>query len=137
MKREEGWSDKLDSLKFISDVHLRIKEDIKADFIFAKLGEADKDGIINMTVNAYSSKRLMYIYASKIKNANDQETIKKIGDAIFDNFMTKVYMIVTLNRNIDGNYIIDVLSNAGRETEEIAPEGAVAKGKELLKNEEK
>ena len=134
-ERETGFSDKLDLLKFVGDIHTRIKKDITADFIFAKLNDTDKEGVINMTVNAFSSKRLMYIYASKSED-DEAKILKEIGNSIFDNFMTKIYMTIILNRNVDGNYIIDVLSGYGNLAEEINVDAEKSKAKKLLENEE-
>ena len=117
-ERETGFSDKLDLLKFVGDIHTRIKE-----------------GVINMTVNAFSSKRLMYIYASKSED-DEAKILKEIGNSIFDNFMTKIYMTIILNRNVDGNYIIDVLSGYGNLAEEINVDAEKSKAKKLLENEE-
>ena len=51
--KEEHFNDKLDILKHISDIKLQLKDDIKSDFVLAKLTEKDKEFIIEMTGNAY------------------------------------------------------------------------------------
>ena len=44
--KEEHFNDKLDILKHISDIKLQLKDDIKSDFVLAKLTEKDKEFII-------------------------------------------------------------------------------------------
>ena len=122
--RQEQFSDRLDILKHVSDIKVRIKDDITNDFVLAKLGEKDKEFIIEMTGNAYFSKKLVdtikdkgetWVYENgeykrQKLSEDDKEKVKKIAKAIFDSYMVKIYMTVILNRNVDKNYLINVLS---------------------------
>ena len=92
----------------------------------ARLGDKDKEAIIEMTGNAYFSKRLLDVLAEKSYKWNwnerenkyikvkidkaEKQTIKKMARALFDSYMIKIYMTVVLNRNVDKNYLINVLS---------------------------
>lgn len=125
-EEQENFNDRLDILKHISDIKLKLKEDITNDFVLAKLGDKDKEAIIEMTGNAYFSKRLLDVLAEKsyewkwsekeskylkVKIEKEQkQTIKKMARALFDSYMIKIYMTVVLNRNVDKNYLINVLS---------------------------
>jgi len=125
-EEQENFNDRLDILRHVSDIKLKIKEDITNDFVLAKLGEKDKEAIIEMTGNAYFSKKLMDVLSEKScewkweakeekykrirLNDKERKTIKKMGIALFDSYMIKIYMTVVLNRNVDKNYLINVLS---------------------------
>lgn len=129
----EQFSDRLDILRHVSDIKLRLKDDITNDFVLAKLGEKDKEFIIEMTGNAYFSKKLLDILEDKaeewvwdkdryVKRALSDEKkkkIKKISKAVFDSYMIKIYMTVILNRNVDKNYLINVLSGYADKEEEM------------------
>ena len=54
-----NFNDRLDILKHVSEIKLRLKNDITNDFVLAKLEDKDKEAIIEMTGNAYFSKRLL------------------------------------------------------------------------------
>ena len=99
---EASIDNKLELLRYVSNVQSRIKEDISSDFILAKLGDKDKNGIIEMTSNAYFVKKIMqllakkhtkYEYDSKTKtwkkiflSEKEKEAIEKIANATFDSF---------------------------------------------------
>jgi hypothetical protein len=154
-ENEEEFKGRLDIMKFVADVKLRLKRDITADFILAKLEKKDKEAIIEMTSNAYFSKKLMFILATRshfwewnekrmeyTKRRMTKEKTKyilKIGDAIFDSYMTRIYMTVLLNRNVDKNYMINVLagynSESDKEVEQMTEDISKKAGK-LLENEE-
>ena len=131
--KQGNFSDKLDIMKFVAEIKLRLRKDISADFVLARLSAKDKEAIIEMTTNAYFSKRLLTILALRAKrwkwnskekkyeqgNIDNEEKnyILKIADAVFDSYMTRIYMTVILNRNVDGNYLVNVL--AGYKDEEM------------------
>ena len=147
--KEEHFNDKLDILKHISDIKLQLKDDIKSDFVLAKLTEKDKEFIIEMTGNAYFAKRLIMVMHQRATeyrwdkgserfileklNDKDKDYIKDIADSIFNSYMNKIYMTVILNRNVDKNYLINILSGYGDsdEGEEIAEPDE--KGMSMLK----
>jgi len=125
-EEEEHFNDRLDILRHVSDIKLRLKEDITNDFVLARLGDKDKEFIIEMTGNAYFAKKLLDIMKDKgeewrwnekegiyerfMIKKDEADKIKKIAKAVFDSYMIKIYMIVVLNRNVDKNYLINVLS---------------------------
>lgn len=149
----ENFSDKLDIYKYVSEIKLRLKKDITADFVLAKLGDKDKEGIIELGGDAYFCKKLVTMMERRAKKCiwnnerekweikrisrREKQTIKKISEGIFDSFMTRIYLTVILNRNVDRNYLINILSNYKEEEEEITPEEAKEQIKNLLSNEEK
>ena len=50
----------LELIKYATDVQSRIKDDVNSDFVLAKIDEEeDKLAIIEMTNNAYLSKRII------------------------------------------------------------------------------
>ena len=97
---------KLEILRFASQVQSRIKKDISEDFILAKLGEQDKEGITEMTSNAYFMKKILSILKAKgtkwdwdikkkcwiKRNLNDEEQgfIQNVADATFDSYLTRI-----------------------------------------------
>ena len=85
-----------------------------------------------MTVNAYYSKKVMDMLIERsyrwkwngekfIKvmiNDMEKAKLKKIRDRIFDSYMNRIYMTVILNRNIDKNYLVNVLTGYDDEKNE-------------------
>ena len=157
MTPTEGFSDKLDILRHVSDIKLRLKNDITNDFVLARLGDKDKEFIIEMTGNAYFSKRLLEIlkekseyykwdsesesYIKKTIEGEDKEKIDKIAKSVFDSYMIRIYMTVILNRNVDKNYLINILSGyvhqEGEDDKEIDRDKMGAYVKSLLADEGK
>lgn len=122
---------RLDAIQFTSEVHSRIKKDINSDFVMAILGEKDKEGIVEMTANAYFVKRIVEQVAEKLtqknKKLNPQEKkqleqktqkIRQIGRTIFDTYMVRIYMTVLLNRNVPKNHILKLLAGIQEEEDE-------------------
>ena len=153
---EEVLSDKLDLMKFVADIKLRLNKDITTDFTLAKLGAKDKEAIIEMTSNAYFSKRLLMVlsrkstkwvwdgkkkdYIKTLLSNEERKYIEKLSDMVFDSYMTRIYMTVVLNRNVDGNYLVNVMSGYKQEAEmdmDIDPEEAKQTLKKIMSNEEK
>ena len=56
---------KLELLKYTADIQSRIKDDISSDFTLAKLEAKDKEGIIEMTSNAYFCKKVADLISEK------------------------------------------------------------------------
>lgn len=141
-KEEERFSDKLDVYQFVSEVKLSLRKNITSDFVLAKLGQKDKEGIIEMTGNAYLAKRLIDRLAKGCKDKEKKKKIEEISKATFDMYMNRIYMTVILNRNVDKNYLINVLSGYDEKEEEIEDaeedkEEMKSKIKQLLRNQEK
>lgn len=147
---------KLELIKFTSQVQSRIKDEISSDFILAKLSEKDKEGIIEMTADAYFCKKLIQTlnekgsiteWNNKIKNwetrnltTAEEEAIKTYADQVFDAFLTRIYMTVILNRNVPKNHLLKVLTGVNQEDEEeeqepIDPKDMKKFLKEIAKNE--
>lgn len=125
---------KLELLKYMTKVISRgIKKDITPDFVMAKFNkEKDKEGIIEMTNNAYFCKRTLdmmtkknvweYNYKNKSwilrkQTENERNEIIKITDKMFDTFMTRMSMTAILNRNVDKNHILRLM--AGLDTNDL------------------
>lgn len=123
---------KLELLKYMTKILSRgIKRDVTPDFVMAKLHPKDKEALIEMTNNAYFSKRNIqtlkqrgkWTYNNTTKtwiqnemNEEDKKKIDEITDKMFDTFMTRNIMTAILNRNVKDNHILRLLS--GFDTEE-------------------
>lgn len=108
-----------DIYKFIATVDSRIKKEVGSDFVLAKLEDKDKEYVVEMVGNAFSMKGLIDGMLRRInENHKDRTKIKLIGERIFDNLMTKVYMIVLLNRNVDKNYIMKIIGESREDVED-------------------
>lgn len=140
---------KLEILRFASQVQSRIKKDISEDFILAKLEEKDKEGIIEMTSNAYFMKKILSVLKAKgtkwdwddkrkcwIKrnlNKEEQDFIQDIANATFDSYLTRIYMTVILNRNVPNNHLLKILAGVSDEEDNKELEGIKGKLAELIK----
>jgi hypothetical protein len=149
---ENTIDNKLEILKFASQVQSRIRDDISEDFILAKLGEKDKEGIVEMTSNAYFMKKILAILKDKgtkydwdIKNKawvqrklndNEKDFIEKVANATFDSYLTRIYMVVILNRNVPNNHLLNILAGATNQEDNEELEGFKARINELMKPEE-
>lgn len=125
---------KLEFLKHMTEVQSKIKDAVSSDFILAKLGEQDKEGITEMTVNAYYGKTLMELLKKKCqkvwkwqkegywKKEDEQpeklEVLDKQAQILFNTFMTRVYMTTILNRNVKDNYLIKLTTGTKEEEKE-------------------
>ena len=109
-----------------------------------------------MTSNAYFVKRIMRIIEIKAKkwdyingtwtrrgvNKEEREKIRTIARSTFDMFMTRIYMCVILNRNVEKNHLLRILAGLDtpeeEENEKELLEGSKLKEKvkEKLKNRE-
>lgn len=133
--------DKLAFIKHLSEVQSRIKDQITSDFVYAKLDEKDKEGVIEMTNNAYYGHRLIIEIAKKATkwewnqkqqqwekrnyNKTETETLLLMSNNTFDAFMTRPTMTVNMNRNVKNNYLIRMsagLPEEEKEEEEIGDE---------------
>lgn len=126
-------SDRLDLLKYMSDIHGRLRKDITTDYSYARLQPKDKEAVIEMTTNAYMVKKIIntlkesYNNTRKKWNHNKQKWEKEpltreeindynnIANSIFDSIMTRVHMTVIMNRNVDSNHIMKMLSKYDEE----------------------
>lgn len=144
---------KLELLKFTSEVQSRIRSEISSDFVLAKLGDQDKEGIVELTGDAYFIQKILrtikrakkWHWNNKTKTwykteltDKEKEYIEEISQATFDAFMTRIYMTVILNRNVKDNHILKILAGLKEEEEENTEiENMKAKISELIKPEEK
>lgn len=128
---------RLELLKYATKVLSRnIKNDITPDFVMAKFNhEKDKEGIIEMTNNAYFCKRMLLEMKKATKWHYNQEQQKWIlrtlydeekdkieatTNKMFDTFMVRNSTTAVLNRNVKDNYLLRLIS--GLDTEETTPE---------------
>lgn len=117
-KEQYNFDTKLDILKFTTEVQSRIKKDITSDFILAKLPTKDKQNIIDTACDGYFAKRLFYTIAIQNKNPETTKKIKQIGEITFDMYMTRCYLTANLCRNVDKNYLIEIIAGKNEETTE-------------------
>lgn len=130
---DDNVDNKLELLKYSTKVLSRgVKSDITSDFVMAKFNsERDKEGVIEMTNNAYFCKRTLNMMKKKTVWSYDSFsktwTLKKLSkdqvdeigfltNKMFDTFMTRLSMSAILNRNVKKNYILRLIS--GFDTEE-------------------
>lgn len=152
-KRETSVDNKLELLKYTSEVQSRIKTDISSDFTLAKLDDKTKEAIVELVGDAYYVKKIInqirikakkWHWNNKTKNwtktpitPEEQDRINTIGEEAFDTFMTRLYMTAILNRNVDKNHLLKVLTQENPQQEPEEKELLIKKGtKEVLKNEE-
>ena len=133
-ENEQNFNDRLDVLKHLSEVKVRIRNDITSDFILACLNEKEKEFIIEMTGNAYYAKRLVTYIGLKSKkrewddkkgvwivrrlDKEERRVVEEIGNTIFDSYMMRIYMMVLMNRNIEKNYLVKVLAGVTEKEDE-------------------
>lgn len=129
----QGFSDRLDVLKFAADVHSNIKKTIKQDITLACLEEKDKKFVINMTRNAYFAQRMIELAAkSKKLSGEEKEYLEDTGKTVFDSLMIPVTMVLLTSRNVKNNYLIEQILGTKQDllTEEEPPK---PDGKEVVK----
>lgn len=131
----EEFDTKLDVLRYLTLVQSRINEDITSDAVLAKLTEKDKELIIETTNNAYTAIRLIAYTSLKAKNKEDSKKIMEYADQMFDIFMNRCYMTMIMNRNVEGNYILNILGGVKTPEEENTEEEIISieKVKEKIK----
>lgn len=153
IQKDSSTDTELDFLKYLAQVQSTIKSDITSDFTLAKLSEKDKEGIKEMTVNAYLCKQLSLelqhtkihewdnntkIWYKRHLTKQEKEKILFNSQRIFDAFMNRNYMTVLLNRNVPDNDMLKILA---RQTPEPPLENeetiqAIDRLKETLKPEQ-
>ena len=126
----EHIANKHELIKFTTQVQSEINDKITSDMVLCRLGAQDKIGVTEMTVNAYLATRQIHqMRFKKVWNWDDkdkkwkleplsfkkQRYIEEVEQKVFKTYMTKVMMTSILNRNVDGNYLIDVLSERRKE----------------------
>ena len=142
IQNDEQVDNKLELLKYFTQVQSRnVKEEITSDFVLARLSEKDKEGIIEMTNNAYFAKRLLQEMRkatiwewitetietrnkdgtiTKKKNGKwvlrtltkeEQQTIQDTTIKMFNTYMIRNTTTAVLNRNVKDNYLIKLISD--------------------------
>lgn len=146
----EGFSDRYDLGKFFSTVHVRLGNEIKSDYVLAKFSdEQRKEGAINMTANAYVMKAIISQLMNSKKwqlkgdtwmkrelNKDELAKMEKYSTDLFNCFMTRIDMLMLLNRNVNNNYLIDSIMKESGIAEGQAEEGEptlIQKATEKLK----
>ena len=128
-------ADTLDLSKYMVDVHGAINKVIKADYTLARLSDKDKEAVIEMTANAYMTKKLYDIlklrakipyynpktkrYEERELNNEEKKKVDEVGKRVFDTIMTRVHMTVIMNRNVDKNYLIKIIAKIQEEVEQL------------------
>ena len=132
----EVFSDKLDVYKFIASIGISgFKERVREDFVLASLNEDKKEWITEMYDDAMYTMKLYqrlircgYDWSwneklnkwEKIKlSVKDIQTIKLSAKETFDLYMNKIYMHVTLNRNVEDNQILKIMSGIHEKEEKL------------------
>lgn len=138
-KQQLQFDTPLDIAKFVAETKTRVKDEINSDFVLAKLPEETRASIIEMTSNAFWARRVVEQAESGVirEELADREktlerqkyyeekkrVIREMSKKTFDLYMDKIYITTALYRNIDGNYIIDVITASNKDkditTEEI------------------
>lgn len=135
----KGWDDKYDMYKYIASVQSNIKSYISSDFVQAKLNDTDKEFVIEMVTNAFFVKRICMNIGNDL-DENNNEYILNLANIVFDSIITKLYMIVILNRNVSMNYILKLLTSEPEKQDDImnVENELKVKGKlkKVLQNEE-
>lgn len=131
---EETVDNELELLKYIATVQSNIKEDVTSDFVLCKLGDKDKEAVIELGSDAYYAKKLITVIKKKAyryrwnqqeknwtKEAitdQEKEKIKVFEKNTFNAYMNKLSLLAILNRNVTKNHIVNVLSKRAIEEEE-------------------
>lgn len=124
---------KLQLAKWQADVHNRLKKDIGADFVLAKLNEHQREVMTEIILDAYLIKKQMMKIKAKSRqwkwdnkkkewietmySKTKQEDMQKIIDTTFDSIMIRVYSSVILHRNVDKNIMLEYLAEYRRKEE--------------------
>jgi hypothetical protein len=134
------FTDIYDVLKNIGLIHSRIKREITSDFIYAKLGDKDKEFVIEMSVNAFDVFKTYVLFEYNVREKYGDEYFEDIKEHFhsyrnhsFDTFMNRVFMIVNMNRNQNDNFMINIMSQLNKMKEESLGELNQDKVKERLK----
>ena len=76
---EESVDNKLELLKYLSEVQCRLKDEIGSDYVLAMLGDKDKEAVVEMVTNAYMTRKLYEMASMRIKipeyNYNTEEWV--------------------------------------------------------------
>lgn len=124
----------LELIKHATSVHAKdIQKQITSDFIYAKIPEEIKQGIIEVGDHAYYIQRLyeqmtkdikMWKWNKETKNWEERETtekenkkLEKLKERVFDSYMTKLKIIAILNRNVKENPILTFIKKEPMEEE--------------------
>lgn len=119
---DTGWSDQYDLAKHHTDVHSKnIKKDITNDYTLAKFNEKDKEGIVNMTDNAYRIKQHFKDIAEEATTCEynpkthkmephpldqkEKDKIIQLGERAFAAIMKRCDVTAVVNRNVANNYL--------------------------------
>lgn len=131
---EKTVDDKIELIKSIGDVQSKINDVISGDFVLSKLTPQEKEYIIEMTNNAFLSRKLLKRIQEKATRWNwyveeqewreesltdeEYDEIEQLIQKCFDTYMNRIYMINILNRNVPKNYIVEKISGIKDEVEE-------------------
>lgn len=130
-EEQDNIDNKLELLKHLGEVQSPIREEITSDFVYAKLGDKDKEGVTEMTANAWLSKSYYKQMRAKATVWTFNKSLQRwegrgvdtkttgymdaAGSSLFQAFMIRPYMTVILNRNVKDNHIVKLLGGAPEE----------------------
>jgi len=138
---------KLQLAKWQADVHNRLKKDIGADFVLAKLNEHQREVMTEIIMDAFLIKKQMtkikvksrhWKWDKKTKewveteySKQKQKDMQSIIDKTFDSIMVRVYSSVVLHRNVDKNTILEYLAEYRRRDDSESETGTKLKDQAL------
>jgi len=129
---EKTIDNKIELTKSIGEVQSKIRDVVSSDFVMCKLDPQTKEYVIEMSNNAFLSRRILTIiknqakiwvwnngkYIHRLLNSKEKEYMDSLIQACFDAYMNRIYMITIVNRNVPHNYIIEKISGVKDEVED-------------------
>lgn len=140
----------LELLKYVAQVQQPgIKKELTSDYILAKLPEKDKTATIELAADAYFALRIIQLLYTKSKGTpiynhktrtwtipqlekHKQTKILELANRIFESYTKPLDLTSNLNRNVEKNYILQLISNATNQPQEIIGETAEKPQKQNL-----
>lgn len=125
-------TDKLELLKWTAQIQSTIRKDISSDYILSKPDDKEKEAMIEMYVNAVTTKKMLTKLTTTKKwtwnrqtnnwqqhriNNQEQEYIKILAQMTFDSIMCRMHMIANLTRNKDKNPLLNKITQMPKTTE--------------------
>lgn len=131
---EKTVDDKIELIKGVSEVRSKIKDVVSDDFILCKLTPQEKEYIIELTNNAFLSRKLLKtvkeqgtkwdwdkkknLWERRKLNQEEKLHMENLIQNCFDSYMNRIYMITIVNRNVPRNYIVEKITGIRDEEEE-------------------
>ena len=124
----------LELRKYLVQVQSRIKNEVTSDFTLATVLPEEKEGIIEITTNAFEARKKFeniakckrWNWDKKEKawilnelNKQQKEIINQHTNQTFDTYMNRVFMMITMNRNKANNPLASMLVEEARKDVEV------------------